>query len=559
MSQCVEKLPHSCGSSDGLQVWQQDDGTYDGWCFRCGSIVDDPYGDKPPPPRPIKTDAEKAAEVQEVMREYSTLALPSRKLRKESLEYFGVKVAVSQEDGLTPAGVYFPYGKDGKLSALKFRSLTDKRKMFCQGKFKGVDMFGWGRAIRSGQRTLYITEGEFDAVALYQILKDGNANTDYADDNPAVVSVTSGASSSVKDIVEAKAAIKANFKEVVLVFDQDEAGREAAEAVCRVFPEAQVATLPCKDANECILQGAAKAARAAVLFRSSRPKNSRIIYGSSLRDLAKEPPEMGLSWPWAGLTRMTRGIRRQETIYLGAGVKMGKSEFVNAIAAHLITVHGKRVYMAKPEEAMAKSYKMLVGKVAGRIFHDPLIPFDHAAWDKAEPLIGDNAIFCDAYQFVDWNQLKEDILYTVLEDGVQDVMIDPISCLTNQMNAAEANEKLTAMAAEISAMAKDHNFTAYLFCHLKAPDGGLSHERGGKVLSTQFAGSRAMMRSCNYMLGVRGNKDPELPLEERNMRYLDVLEDREFGVSGTVPLYWDYKTGLFQEIQPARMEGNNRG
>jgi twinkle protein len=204
--------------------------------------------------------------------------------------------------------------------------------------------------------------------------------------------------------------------------------------------------------------------------------------------------------------------------------------------------------MAKPEEAMAKSYKMLVGKAAGRIFHDPNMDFDREAWDAAEPLIGDNAIFCDAYQFVNWDQLKEDILYTVVNDGVRDVMIDPITCLTNQMSAGEANEKLTGIAAEISAMAKDHEFTAYLFCHLKAPLMGDPHERGGRVLSTQFAGSRAMMRSCNYMFGVRGNKDPELPLEERNIRYLDILEDREFGVSGTVPLYWDFNTGMFNEI-----------
>lgn len=261
------------------------------------------------------------------------------------------------------------------------------------------------------------------------------------------------------------------------------------------------------------------------------------------------PPEWGLSWPWAGLTDLTRGIRRGETYYFGAGVKMGKSELVNAIAKHLIVDHGKKVFLVKPEEAMAKSYKMLVGKAAGRIFHDPKIPFDQAAWNRAEPLIGDNALLCDVYQFVSWEQLKEDIRYVVVNEGIQDVLIDPLTCLTNQMSASEANEKLVALTAEISAMAKDLDFTAYLFCHLKAPSQGEPHERGGAVLSTQFAGSRAMMRSCNYMIGLRGNKDPELNQIERNTRYLDVLEDREFGSVGTVQLYWDHTTGLFNECR----------
>lgn len=58
-----------------------------------------------------------------------------------------------------------------------------------------------------------------------------------------------------------------------------------------------------------------------------------------------------------------------------------------------------------------------------------------------------------------------------------------------------------------------------------------------------------MMRSCNYMIGLEGNKDPALPLEQRNVRNLVILEDREFGSSEKISLYWDYKTGIFSEIE----------
>ena len=56
------------------------------------------------------------------------------------------------------------------------------------------------------------------------------------------------------------------------------------------------------------------------------------------------------------------------------------------------------------------------------------------------------------------------------------------------------------------------------------------------------------MRSCNYMIGIEGNKDPELDEEQRNIRKLVILEDREFGESGIIPLYWDRNTSLFNEI-----------
>lgn len=549
MGSCVEKLPHSCGSSDGLQVfYNEEKETFSGFCFVCETYEENPYGDQDPPAYTPPDPKEIAAQVQEIIN-YPLYDLPSRRLREDSLRRFGVRMEVSQSDGVTPTLSYFPYGHPDTPGVVgwKARPLATKR-MWSIGHMKGVLPFGWRQAVRTGSKTLYITEGEYDAIALYQILKDSNIGTAYQDMEHAVVSLPHGSSSAVKTISAFLQLIESHFDEVVLVFDQDKAGKKAAEDVSRIAPNFKVANLPCKDANDCLIEGASKAAKAAVVFRADKPKNSRIVYGSSLREAARKKAEMGLSWPWQGLTDATRGIRRGESIYFGAGVKMGKSELVNAIAEHLITKHNRPVYMIKPEEALAKSYKMILGKVAGKIFHDPNIPFDYDAFDKADAQVGDKAMFQDIYQFGRWDDLKSDITYAVLNNDVKDVIIDPITCFTNTMNSAEANEHLTRVAAELSAMAKDLDFTAYIFCHLKAPD-GVPHERGGPVLSTQFAGSRAMMRSCNYMIGLEGNKDPDLPLEEKNVRRLKVLEDREFGVSTTVPLYWDHATGLFNEIR----------
>ena len=55
------------------------------------------------------------------------------------------------------------------------------------------------------------------------------------------------------------------------------------------------------------------------------------------------------------------------------------------------------------------------------------------------------------------------------------------------------------------------------------------------------------MRSCNLMIGLEGDKSPELSTEEKNMRNVVLLEDREFGQTGHFPIYWDVKTSLFNE------------
>lgn len=548
MGECIEKLPHSCGTRDGLQVFESDDGSYNGWCYSCRSYVDDPYKNKPKGYKPasFRKSAEEIAQEMSEIGDCPTVDLPERRLRAESLEYFGVKIGLSEEDGTTPVTHHYPYTKDGKLVAYKNRVIEGK-KMWSTGSQKDVDLFGWEKAASTGAKKLFITEGELDAVALYQMMMDKQKGTKWEEYHPAVVSLPHGASSAGKDMAALAVKAKRLFSEIVLVFDKDAAGKAAVDDVMTRMPEVTVADLPSKDANQCLLDGFSKACVNACLFNSKKPKNTRLVYGGSLREAARQEAEWGLSYPWEGLTQLTRGMRFGETYYWGAGVKMGKSELVNALAAHAILEHGEKVFLAKPEEANRKSYQMLVGKAAKRIFHDPNIPFDYAAYDKAEPLIGDNAVLVDLYQHLGWETLKADI-YAAAAEGYRVVFIDPITNLTNSMDSGEANTVLTAVSAELAAMALDLDLAIHIFCHLKAPTNGLPHEMGGKIFSNQFAGSRAMMRSCNYMIGLEGNKDAELPPEERNVRKLVVLEDREFGNVGQVPLYWDMNSGMFNEM-----------
>ena len=549
MSVCVEKISHSCGSSDGLQVFEQD-GNYTGYCFVCQTYIEDPYQDKEPgyvPSAPKEKTPEQIARELQSISEWQTLDLPDRCLRKESLEYFGVKVGVSETDGTTPFMVALPYHDENSLISVKMKTIGHKDKTFIIGDHKAALPFGWHQAIATGAKNLIITEGEEDAVAVFQAIKDGS-KPEYRDYNPAVISLSSGSSSVKRDLTRLQNEVNQRFKEVVLAFDMDDAGQLAVEDAMQIFPHATGVKLPAKDANECLMQGKVKGLRNSVLFQNATPKNSNVINASTLYDDAKVAAEWGLSWPWESMTQLTRGIRFGETYYLGAGVKMGKSEIVNALAAHLMVEHGLNVFLAKPEEANKKTVKMVLGKVAGRIFHDPKVEFDDAAYEKARELVDDKLLLLDLYQHVGWSSLRADIIKAVNEDGAKAVFIDPITNLTNGIAAGETNTVLQQIAQDLSALAKDLDIVVFIFCHLKAAETQPSHERGGKVLSHQFSGSRAMMRSCNYMIGVEGDKSPEVSREERNVRKLVLLEDREFGEVGIVPLYWDSNTSLFTEI-----------
>jgi twinkle protein len=548
MSRCIEKIKHSCGHFS-LQVFQQDNGTFDGYCFFCGKHEPNPYGDMPPDYKPklvLKSPEQIQAELEEIG-DYQVIDLPQRKLKKESLDYFGVKIGVSEEDGLTPSSTYFPYYQGDTLIGYKARIL-DPKTMWAVGTTKGADLFGWQQALNTGAKKLFITEGEFDAVALYQIFKEQSRGTAYADFNPAIVSLVHGAGHAKRDIPAKLKDIHQHFKEVILVFDSDEAGKKAADEVAKLVPEVMIAVLPSKDANEALIQGRSKAAHSACQFNAKAPKNTRLVNGNDLHEQAKVPPVYGFSWPWKHITKATRGLRFGETIYIGAGQKQGKSEVVNTLAAHFIREHGIKVFLVKPEESNNKTYKLVAGKLTGKFFHDPDKPFDEDAYEEAGKTLKDHLFMLNLYQHVGWESLKTDIRHAAVVEGCRVIMIDPITNLTNGMDAATANVKLQEIAQELSAMALDLNVLIFIFCHLRNPDAGPPHERGGEVLSSQFAGSRAMARSCNLMLGIEGNRDPNHSAEERNIRTLVLLEDREHGEVGRFKLYWDNNTGLFNEI-----------
>ena len=171
------------------------------------------------------------------------------------------------------------------------------------------------------------------------------------------------------------------------------------------------------------------------MFNAAKPKNTRLVLGVDLHESAKEPPKFGVSWPWRHITEATRGLRLGETIYIGAAPKMGKSEVVNTLAAHFIQEHGWKVFLVKPEESNKKSYKLVAGKVVGKIFHDPNIPFDEDAYEKAGAAIKDNLYMLNLYQHVGWETLKVDIRAAAIE-GCKAIFIDPITNLTNGMDVS---------------------------------------------------------------------------------------------------------------------------
>lgn len=163
--------------------------------------------------------------------------LASRGLTEGTVAAF--KVAEQLRDGKSYA--VFPYLRDGELVNVKYRNPDEKRDMRQEGGAEPC-LFGW-HLIEPKARTVAITEGEIDAMTLHQA-------------GIPALSVNAGAGN--YQWIESDWQRLERFSEILIAFDDDEAGQKGAAEVIRRLGIARCKLLkfPAKDANEWLMSGA---------------------------------------------------------------------------------------------------------------------------------------------------------------------------------------------------------------------------------------------------------------------------------------------------------------
>ena len=547
---CITRLYHrhpSCMSEHkSLQVFKNDDGTFSGYCFSCGKYVSNPLGEI------SEEDAEKirnvvpktpeqiAQEIAEI-KECKYLDHKYRDMDAEDWKYYGVRLGVSTYDGVTPAFVCFPRTKDGKIVSFKVKCYN-KKIMWSVGENEDIDLYGWARASKAGSKALYITEGEEDCQALRKMLKQMNRGTEYESLDYAVVSLNNGASSAVKEIARQLKDINALFKEVVLVFDQDRPGQDAArEVVSKLLPDAKIAKLPCKDANACLHEGRIKATRDAVVFNMQKSMPSTIRSMDSLLEEALEEVQYGISTPWSELDKLTYGIRKKEVWGIGGGTGTGKTTIAHELMAHVGKAHGWRSLGILMEETGADSLRNLAGKVDCIPYNTPGMKYDKEKFKNTVMDLSKHVVLWNHDEISDphstWNGIKQTIRTYGAE--VDMVMIDNMTALSEGLSMSDKNDFIGLVAKECVDLATKFDICIIIFSHLNAPDkNSRSHENGGKVHESQFTGSRALQRYCHMMFGFERNKQAIDP----NCSIIRLLKNRKYGKTGHIKTYYDADT-----------------
>lgn len=556
VKQCVAKIKHdvpNCKSSSGksLQVWLNEDENgnrhFSGYCFACDVLVPNPYGNNPPDTSEIKVKTPE--EIQAELNEISACPVFNLDHRTIPAAIWGdarVRLLFSEFDGVTPNALAHGYTKNGKLVRWKIK-LLNKKVMWSVGDTQDNDPYNWLHACSVGASTLYITEGEEDMLALRHILKEMAKNTPYAELDYSVISLTDGSSSVHKTLAPKLEEIKQRWKDVVIVFDQDEPGRKAAKEAARLLPGAMIAQLPALDANDCLKRGLLKATRDAVVFRAARPLPTALVNKESLMAELDEEIQPGASYPWPKLTDMTFGQRRGEIITLGGSEGGGKTTLARQIAEHNIVEHDWGIFTCFMEETPRETLDRMAGLQDGLPYWEPRFRedprFDDAKYKATCRRILKNMEIWDRKQqgedpYETWEGMK-----TILRQIGPDIdmfVLDNLTILSEGISASEKNDFLGKLYADQVKICEQYQFAILDLSHLNpVAKGQRPHEDGGRIKKGDFTGSRAASKYSHGMYGFERNSQAVDP----NCSIIRAIKARKSGKTDAFKTYYEAESG----------------
>ena len=237
--------------------------------------------------------------------------LHRRGFTDETIKYF----RIGAEDADT---VMLPYYRNDELVNVKYRSISDKKKMRTE---KEAEPILFNRDSIQDER-LVICEGEYDAMALHQYAVEA-------------VSVPMGAGN--HQWIETEWEYLETFETICLCFDNDAAGQMNAREIAKKLGEwrCRLVTLPKKDANECLVSGIQvdEIIRCFINAEELKPDTltTPMFFAEKVRNLFFQGGLFGVQTPWKKLNDILKGWREGEVTIWSGRNGSGKSTILNQV------------------------------------------------------------------------------------------------------------------------------------------------------------------------------------------------------------------------------------
>ncbi len=434
-----------CGSSDAKCVY--DDGH--SFCFSCNHYF----------------PGDKSFDLSEDT--YTYEYIPVRGINKDTLRQYDVKTKIDKEGKPISIGFRYPNG------AYKVR-LLDKKDFYSQGEIAKAGLFGKDKFAAGSSKFVTITEGEYDALSLSQVLGPGYP----------VVSVQS-ATVAARDCSLERSYLN-SFERVYLAFDADAAGREAAHAVARLFDYNkvwQVRFTKHKDANDFLQAGEGDTLRH-IWWNSRRYQPESIVSSfDEFEEVLKTKPKEGVkAYPSYELNEMTYGIRTAESVLITAQEGIGKTELMHTIEFNLLKGTTDNVGAIFLEEPKRRHLQAIGGLELERPVHLPDCGVaDTEVFSALKTVVNqdDRLHVYSHFGSDDPDVLLDTVRFLTTARNCRYIMLDHISMVVSGLAGEDERKALDYIATRLEMMVKELDFALVVVSHVN----DFGQTRGSRYIS----------------------------------------------------------------------------
>ena len=426
----------------------------------------------------------------------------------------------------TPVRYAFKYPNN-----VKYRGYAEK-KFWTKERGSPTDLFGPDFNAGSSKR-LYITEGEFDAASLYQVL---------------------GKSYPVKSLPSASLSekfLKDNFEyinsfsEVVYAGElSDAAGKAAAQKLYSMMPEKfyYVPMSKWKDANEFLMNGDGDDLKwAALKPQRFSPDNFFVGDLEVEKAITTENPYEYVPTGHTGIDDKIRGLVKGGLTFIKALRGQGKTELVRYFEVGLLR-QNTRVALLHMEEMKSTTYRAMATYELG---HNVRTKEDAEATGFTEEQViqaaqkmagGENTVIFEMQSHDDPMQLLEYVRLASTVYGAEFIFIDHVQRLAYLSNSGvdAATSTLTTLGARMAQLAKELNI-GVVFISQVNEDG-----------RTKYAASLEE----EAIICIKLNRDTESDDDiVRNTTQFIVDKNRPFAKLGNAgSVFYDPDTTILEEV-----------
>jgi archaellum biogenesis ATPase FlaH len=502
--------------------------------------------------------------------------IPERGIRKETLERFGVKVAISEQDGKTPTAVYFPsYNQKGKVTGYTKQDLTKNKEE--KGHWSAVGsvtisnkLFGQNIAETQNRKrnNLVCTEGQWDCLSVFQALVANVKGTKYEGIEPLVVSIPMGTANAVEAILHNENYVLSHDA-LTIFFDDDHCtpaelqkkimkGHEAREAVANALVGTGISLFTVtqdegfKDASDYVQAGKSEELAKLVQF-GRRPYSSEKIVKAcdlSLEELLAPRPEGIYVNSFPKLMEKIHGFRTRELVLLTSPSGVGKST-VTSIFASAFMEAGEKLGMIYLEETNKETMQRLIAsklKVNYLEFkNNPLAVASLEDITKARQEIveNDQLVMLGHFGSLPVSELIAKIKHMHLVEGCKFIILDHLSLVISGSQVKDERKELDIVMTELAAFCSANDVCIIAVAHInrtladqfKAPklkEGEEPKPYWVQVTKESMRGSAALEQLSFIILGL----EPEImPDRSRGRVRLTALKNRPWGYLGVADTF----------------------